>query len=73
MYVDDDDDDDVDDNADQGVEFNELIGLHEDASLTPEQLRAKYYGGGDNDGKPGSISKRQKSMEDDDDDSDVGF
>ena len=65
------DDDDVDDNAEEGVEFNELIGLHEDANLTPEQLRAKYYGGGDH-GKPNSY-KRQKSMEEDDDDSDVGF
>jgi hypothetical protein len=63
--------------ADEGVEYSELIALHADNALSPEELRRKYYGGGggDSGGRP-SAAFRQKSVEDDDDDDDdddVGF
>ena len=44
----DDDDDDISD--DGGADFNEVIGLHEDANLSVEELRRKYYGSGTMDG-----------------------
>jgi hypothetical protein len=79
-----DDDLDEEDVDDQAVEFNELIALHDDANLSTEELRQKYYGGG----KPiaaetaaaaaassSSSNKRTKpgQEDDDDDDDDVGF
>lgn len=37
-----DDDDEISD--DGGADFNEVIGLHEDANLSVEELKKKYYG-----------------------------
>ena len=59
---------------DKGNVLNELIGLHDDAHLTTEQLRAKYYGGGGGDQrKPPPAPMSKKSTDDDDDDDDIGF
>jgi hypothetical protein len=68
---DDEDDDSV--TNDGGVEYNELIALHDDARLSTEELRLKYYGGAPAGAKP-APRKRAKSTEaDDDDDDDIGF
>jgi hypothetical protein len=65
-----------------GGVLNELIGLHDDAHLSTEQLRAKYYGGAggargsgkmDGDFKKPPPQPSKKSTDDDDDDDDIGF
>jgi hypothetical protein len=69
---DDDDDDSV--TNDGGVEYKELIALHDDARLSTEELRLKYYGGAP--GLKPAPRKRAKSTAteaDDDDDDDIGF
>ena len=50
------------------VEFQELIDLHDDASLSTEELRRRYYGGYNDDkfSKPAISSKRAKRFKDDD-------
>ena len=61
---------------DKGNVLNELIGLHDDAHLTTEQLRAKYYGRDVSDQKkppPAPMSKKSTDDDDDDDDDDIGF
>ena len=64
------DDDEASDN-DEGVEYNELIALHDDARLSTEELRLKYYGGGV--GKPPPMKRGKSGGLSDEDDSDVGF
>jgi hypothetical protein len=66
---------DEEEDVDEGVEYSELIALHADNALSPEELRRKYYGGGGDGGGRPSAASRQKSTEDDDDDDDddVGF
>jgi hypothetical protein len=66
-----------------GVEYQELIDLHDDAGLSTEELRRRYYGGGigDDDTKMPSADKSKrvkgsskKNDEDDEDDDDAyGF
>ncbi|KAG7345124.1 hypothetical protein IV203_032655 [Nitzschia inconspicua] len=80
----DDDDDSVDGNG--GVDYQELIDLHDDAGLSTEELRQRYYGTDDipttttsgNDGakQPASAhkkSRQQEEQDDDGDDDDYGF
>jgi hypothetical protein len=76
---DDEDDDSVDGN--KGVEYQELIDLHDDAGLSTEELRRRYYGAaaaaatanGDEDAKQPAKKGRQDKDDDDDDDDDYGF
>ena len=69
------DDDDVVD-ADQGVDYNELIALHEDAGMPVAEVR-KRYGRGNRSTSQDTSSKKFKTMptddEDDEDDEDIGF
>jgi hypothetical protein len=81
----DDDDDSVDGNGE--VEYQELIDLHDDAGLSTEELRRRYYGGDatdnaatndkvdhdDNTKKPFSPTKRTREETEDDDDDDDGY
>jgi hypothetical protein len=67
-----DDTDDDDEEADEQVDYDELIALHEDASLSVDALRKRYRG------EPGpeasAQKKRGKQMpNDDDEDEDYGF
>jgi hypothetical protein len=48
---------------DEGANYEELIGLHEDANLSVEELRRKYYGGG-------ALSGKQDNNQNYDDDGD---
>ena len=66
----DDDDEDSVDNED-GVEYQELIDLHDDAGLSTEELRRRYYGGGGNgDSKKAPASNKRAKPDDDDDEDD---
>ena len=51
-YSDDDEDDEDDGMSDDnvGADYEELIGLHEEAGMSVEELRKRYYGGDDVDG-----------------------
>lgn len=80
---------DFGDEGDEGANYSELIGLHEEAELSVEELKKKYYGGSSNDdgdkekdagggdnnngGKNSSVHKRAKTDDDDDDDDGCGF
>jgi len=80
-----DDDNSVEENA--CVAYQELIDLHDDTRLSTEELRQKYYGGGDTKGEDDKIravdTKRLKGtydrgnskqgVEDEDDDDAYGF
>ena len=80
-----DDDDSVEGRG--GVEYQELIDLHDDAGLSTEELRRRYYGGGGGgkgtpdeqaggDSKIAATSKPFGDTNDndsDDDDDDIGF
>ena len=75
------DDDSVGEQEKGGV-LNELIELHDDANLSTEELRAKYYGTGVNGSgkkqavelkKPPPTQNTFKTPQDDDDDDDIGF
>jgi hypothetical protein len=70
-----DDGDDESGDGDGAVEYQELIDLHDDAGLSTEELRSRYYGrGSDHDGKkPSVMKKRAKPSDDDDDDDAYGF
>ena len=67
---DDDEDVDVDEN---GVEYEELIALHQDAGLDVAELRKRYRSSAEND--HGKDKKRVKSAPEtsDDEDDDIGF
>ena len=71
------DDYDFGDDGDEGADYNELIGLHEEAELSVEELRKRYYGGDDNNGEKGytkpSVKKQKVAPQDDDDDDGCGF
>jgi hypothetical protein len=75
--VSDDDDDIVD--ADQGVDYNELIALHEDAGMTVGEIRKRFGRRADataneeSNKKAKTIPEVEKDDDDDDDDEDVGF
>jgi hypothetical protein len=60
-----------DDDGDDGVGYNELIALHDDAGLSTEELRRKYYGSGAS--EPDSKKPKPSADEDDDSDDDYGF
>jgi len=66
-----DDDDDYEISGDE-ADFEEVIGLQSEAGMSIEELRKKYYGGGETlnveDGISSTANKRNKVMEDDDDD-----
>lgn len=69
---------DFGDDGDEGADYNELIGLHEEADMSVEELRKRYYGnGGDTDrNEKESSSKRIKKAplgRDDEDDDGCGF
>ena len=67
----DDEDDDFDD-ADDQVDYEELIALHEDAGLPVDALRKRYRG--DTEGASESLPKKKAARkEDEDDDDDYGF
>ena len=70
-----DDDDEISD--DGGADLNEVIGLHEDANLSVEELRKRYYGngafGGDNDDKMANGFGAADVSEDPDEDDGCGF
>jgi hypothetical protein len=76
---DDDEDEDEDyDDADDEVDYEELIALHEDAGLPVDTLRKRYHSGAatieeqEDNGKK-KAKPTPKSGDDDDDDSDYGF
>jgi len=64
-------DDDYEISGDE-ADFEEVIGLQSEAGMSIDELRKKYYGGGESlsgeDGINGTANKRSKVMEDDDDD-----
>jgi hypothetical protein len=60
---------DDDDEADDGVDYDELIALHEDAGLSVEELRRKYRTGESTE----SPSKRPKTQEKEQDDDDEDY
>lgn len=60
------DDDDVDDEADEKVDYDELIALHQEANLSVADIQKRYREGTDDDVKPSS--KKGKQADDDDDD-----
>jgi hypothetical protein len=72
---DDDDDDDDDAAADEGIGYDELIALHEDAAMPVEQLRKRtaYRGTDDGDGLKKLKSAPTDEGDDDDDDDDDEF
>mmetsp|Transcript_42599 Transcript_42599/g.129318 ORF Transcript_42599/g.129318 Transcript_42599/m.129318 type:complete len:361 (-) Transcript_42599:101-1183(-) len=55
-----DDDDDDEMNGDQGTDFNELIALNEEAHMSVEELRRRYYGGDADDKKENGVSEGSK-------------
>lgn len=63
------DDDDVEEDADEGVDFNELIALHEDAGMSVDQLKKRYRSGDNRKAAPAP----KKVKTDDSDDDDIGF
>jgi hypothetical protein len=79
--VDDDDEDDEDedyDDADDEVDYEELIALHEDAGLPVDALRKRYHSGAvqeqqDNEKKKAKPTPKSCEDDDDDDDDDYGF
>jgi len=75
------DDDSFDDDFDEKADYGEVNELCEDAGLSIEELRAKYYGGGGGDGddddgggkvKATSPQMKRARLEEDDDD-ECGF
>jgi len=75
------DDDSFDDDFDEKADYGEVNELCEDAGLSIEELRAKYYGGGGGDGddddgggkvKAASPQMKRARLEEDDDD-ECGF
>ena len=70
------DDDDIDD-VDEGVDYNELIALHEDAGMPVGELRKRVRRGADTDEastkKPKCTPPDEEEDDDDDDDDDIGF
>jgi hypothetical protein len=79
--VDDDDEDDEDedyDDADDEVDYEELIALHEDAGLPVDALRKRYHSGAavqeqEDNGKKKAKPTPKSTGDDDDDDDDYGF
>jgi hypothetical protein len=69
---DDDDDDDDDADADEGIGYDELIALHEDASMPVEQLRKRTASRGtdDDDGVKKQLKATPTDKKDDDNDDD---
>ncbi|GAX25391.1 hypothetical protein FisN_5Lh489 [Fistulifera solaris] len=63
---------DDDDEVDDGVDYDELIALHEDAGLSVEELRRKYRTG-ESAEPPSKRPKTQEKDQDDDDDEDYCF
>ena len=75
---DDEDEDYAEDDYEEGVDYNELIALHEDAGLSVDALQKRYRGRDDaeeeEEGKPpAKMSKKPPPPADDDDDDDYGF
>jgi hypothetical protein len=79
--VDDDDDEDEDyDDADDEVDYEELIALHEDAGLPVDALRKRYHSGAggvvqeqEDSGKKKAKPTPKSTDDDDDDDDEYGF
>lgn len=63
------DDDDIEEDADEGVDFDELIALHEDAGMSVDQLKKRYRPGDNRKTAPAP----KKAKTDDSDDDDIGF
>merc|ERR1712038_463985 len=61
--------------GDEGADYNELIGLHEEADLSVEELRKRYYGGanGESKKKTDLSTTKKKTLPQDDDDDGCGF
>jgi hypothetical protein len=53
-------DDDHSSAGNDGVDYQELIDLHEDAGMTTEELRKRYYMADDNDEEPSARTKHSK-------------
>jgi hypothetical protein len=77
---DDDEDEDEDyDDADDEVDYEELIALHEDAGLPVDALRKRYHSGAntveeqEDNGKKKAKPTPKSGDDEDDDDSDYGF
>ena len=76
--IDDEDDDDEYEEADEDVDYNELIALHQDAGMSVDEIKKRYReedGTGDSSVRENSNKKRKPpppSQEEDDDDFD-GF
>jgi hypothetical protein len=70
--VDDDyDSEDIEGDEGDAADMGELMGLHEEANLSVEELRKRYYGGdsgeaGNDDDAPVASAKKQKYEDDDD-------
>jgi len=60
-----DDDDEI--SGDEATDFEEVIGLQDEAGMSIEELRKRYYGGGDDD-NDSTVCKKSKLMDDDNDD-----
>ncbi len=58
------DDYDFGDDGDEGADYGELIGLHEEAELSVEELRKRYYGGGEGDDSKGAEKTGNKNGSD---------
>ena len=68
-----DSEEDYDFDGDEGADFNELIGLHEEADLSVEELRKRYYGNGSADNNDSEPKRVKKLPDDEDDDDGCGF
>jgi hypothetical protein len=65
-------DEEDEDDGDDGVGYQELIDLHDDAGLSTEELRRRYYGG-DTGESEAKIHKARPTSEESDDDDAYGF
>ena len=65
-------DEEDEDDGDDGVGYQELIDLHDDAGLSTEELRRRFYGGSTSEPET-KILKAPPSAEDSDDDDAYGF
>ena len=59
--------------ADQGVDYDELIALHEDAGMSVADLRKRYAKHPIGHIPPAKRSKRMPSSDYDEDDDEIGF
>lgn len=72
----DDDSEDIEGDEGDAADMGELIGLHEEANLSVEELRKRYYGAGANEEdseKNDFTSAKKQKYDDDGDDEECGF